>query len=97
MGALAERGRRAGRETAERFTLDDLPPASRGLLLGDVVAAGTPILLVHGLVDNRSVFTLLRRALRRRRGCRSRQRQRHAGQHLQPRTQPELPPSPLHA
>jgi pimeloyl-ACP methyl ester carboxylesterase len=41
-------------------------PASRGLLLGDVVAAGTPILLVHGLVDNRSVFTLLRRALRRR-------------------------------
>jgi triacylglycerol lipase len=66
MGALAEPGRRTGRETAERFTLDDLPPASRGLLLGDVVAAGTPILLVHGLVDNRSVFTLLRRALRRR-------------------------------
>ena len=27
---------------------------------------GTPILLVHGLVDNRSVFTLLRRRLRRR-------------------------------
>jgi pimeloyl-ACP methyl ester carboxylesterase len=34
--------------------------------MGDVVAAGTPILLVHGLVDNRSVFTLLRRTLRRR-------------------------------
>jgi len=66
MGALREPGRRTGRETADRFTLDDLPPASRGLLLGDVVAAGTPILLVHGLVDNRSVFTLLRRALRRR-------------------------------
>jgi hypothetical protein len=66
MGVLGEPGRRSGRETAERFTLDDLPPASRGLLLGDVVAAGTPILLVHGLVDNRSVFTLLRRALRRR-------------------------------
>ena len=34
--------------------------------MGDVVAAGTPIILVHGLVDNRSIFTLLRRALRRR-------------------------------
>ena len=66
MGVLREPGRRPGRETAERFTLDDLPPVQRGLLLGDVVAAGTPILLVHGLVDNRSVFTLLRRALRRR-------------------------------
>ena len=66
MGVLNEQRRRSGRETAERFTLDALPPASRGLLLGDVVAAGTPILLVHGLVDNRSVFTLLRRALRRR-------------------------------
>ena len=66
LGVLAEPGRRAGREQADRFTLADLPPVQRGLLLGDVVAAGTPILLVHGLVDNRSVFTLLRRALRRR-------------------------------
>ena len=54
------------REDQGRFTLSDLPPAQRGLLMGDVVAAGTPILLVHGLVDNRSIFTLLRRALRRR-------------------------------
>jgi hypothetical protein len=38
----------------------------RGLLMGDVVAAGTPIILLHGLIDNRSIFTLLRRALRRR-------------------------------
>ena len=66
LGVLREPGRRAGREQADRFTLADLPPVQRGLLLGDVVAAGTPILLVHGLVDNRSVFTLLRRALRRR-------------------------------
>ena len=66
LGMLGERGRGAGRETAERFTLDDLPPLQRGLLMGDVVAAGTPILLVHGLIDNRSTFTLLRRALRRR-------------------------------
>ena len=66
LGIAAERGREAGREAAERFTLSDLPPVQRGLLMGDVVAAGTPILLVHGLVDNRSIFTLLRRALRRR-------------------------------
>lgn len=66
LGVLAEKGRVSGREQAERFTLDDLSPVQRGLLMGDVVAAGTPILLVHGLVDNRSVFTVLRRALRRR-------------------------------
>jgi pimeloyl-ACP methyl ester carboxylesterase len=50
----------------ERFTLADLPPVHRGLLIGDVEAAGTPILLIHGLVDNRSIFTVLRRQLRRR-------------------------------
>jgi pimeloyl-ACP methyl ester carboxylesterase len=66
LGVLQEKSRSNARETAERFTLDDLPPVQRGLLLGDVVAAGTPILLVHGLVDNRSIFTLLRRALHRR-------------------------------
>lgn len=66
LGVLSDRTRPVGRESAERFTLDDLPPVQRGLLLGDVVAAGTPILLVHGLVDNRSVFTLLRRTLLRR-------------------------------
>ena len=65
-GLSAERRRERGRDELERFTLDDLPPLQRGLVMGDVVAAGTPILLVHGLVDNRSVFTLLRRALRRR-------------------------------
>jgi triacylglycerol lipase len=61
-GVAAERERRA----EERFTLTGLPPIRRGLLISDVEAAGTPILLVHGLVDNRSVFTWLRRALRRR-------------------------------
>lgn len=66
LGVLGEKARPDHRALADRFTLDDLPPVQRGLLLGDVVAAGTPILLVHGLVDNRSVFTLLRRALRRR-------------------------------
>jgi hypothetical protein len=47
-------------------TLDHLSPVQRGLLIGDVEAAGTPILLLHGWVDNRSIFTLLRRHLQRR-------------------------------
>lgn len=49
-----------------RFSVSQLPPVQRGLLIGDVEAAGTPILLVHGMVDNRSIFTLLRRGLLRR-------------------------------
>ena len=59
-------GRSTHREELERFTLGDLPPVQRGLLMGDVVAAGTPIILVHGLVDNSSIFVTLRRSLRRR-------------------------------
>jgi pimeloyl-ACP methyl ester carboxylesterase len=47
-------------------TLDRLSPVQRGLVLGDVEAAGTPIVLLHGWVDNRSIFTVLRRHLRRR-------------------------------
>jgi pimeloyl-ACP methyl ester carboxylesterase len=66
LGLSGERRRDKAREELDRFTLSDLPPVQRGLLMGDVVAAGTPIILVHGLVDNRSIFTLLRRALRRR-------------------------------
>ncbi|MCU0264511.1 MAG: alpha/beta fold hydrolase [Actinomycetia bacterium] len=53
------------REEAERFSLHGLPPVQRGLVIGDVEAAGTPILLVHGVTDNRSIFTVLRRGLRR--------------------------------
>ena len=48
------------------YTLTGCPPARRGLLGVDVAAATTPIVLVHGIVDNRSVFTMLRRGLRRR-------------------------------
>jgi triacylglycerol lipase len=66
LGITKERVRGGSREQLDRFSLADLPPVQRGLLIGDVVAAGTPIILVHGLVDNRSIFTLLRRALRRR-------------------------------
>ena len=45
--------------------VDDLSPEHRGLLLTDAAATATPVLLVHGMVDNRSIFTLLRRSLRR--------------------------------
>ena len=48
------------------YRVAPLAPAQRGLLARDVEAAGTPILLVHGMVDNRSVFALLQRGLRRR-------------------------------
>ncbi|MGH8970908.1 MAG: lipase family alpha/beta hydrolase, partial [Actinomycetes bacterium] len=61
MGLIAERARHESPRD-----LASLSPVQRGLLIGDVEAAGTPILLVHGLVDNRSIFTLLRRGLRRR-------------------------------
>ena len=63
-------GERVREETAQegtgRYRLDSLSPVHRGLVIGDVEATATPILLVHGLADNRSVFTVLRRALRRR-------------------------------
>lgn len=41
-------------------------PAVRALFAADPLAARTPVLLVHGLVDNRSVFAVARRSLRRR-------------------------------
>ena len=62
MGFVEERAR----VQQERNSLEGLPPAQRGLLVGDVLAAGTPIVLVHGIFDNRSIFALLRRGLRRR-------------------------------
>jgi hypothetical protein len=45
---------------------DGLSPAARALFADDPLAARVPVLLVHGMVDNRSVFTLMRRSLRRR-------------------------------
>jgi hypothetical protein len=41
-------------------------PAARALFADDPLAARTPVLLVHGLVDNRSVFSVMNRSLRRR-------------------------------
>jgi hypothetical protein len=41
-------------------------PGARALFAADPLAARIPVLLVHGLIDNRSVFTVMRRSLRRR-------------------------------
>ena len=61
-GLLAER---AALEDP-RYRTDTLSPLMRGLVTGDINAAGRPILLVHGIADNRSAFSVLRRTLRRR-------------------------------
>lgn len=53
-------------ESGDGYRTDTLPPGRRSLVVGDLEAAGTPVLLVHGIMDNRSVFTVFRRALRRR-------------------------------
>ncbi|WP_324274363.1 hypothetical protein [Blastococcus brunescens] len=42
------------------------PPTVRALFAADPLAARIPVLLVHGLVDNRSVFSVMERSLRRR-------------------------------
>ncbi len=50
----------------DRHTLGGLSPQQRGLVHYAVDAAATPILLVHGIVDNHTIFSSLERALRRR-------------------------------
>ncbi len=62
LGLLGSRAR----DHRDGYALDHLPPSQRGLAIHDVEAAHTPILLVHGMVDNRSIFTVLRRGLRKR-------------------------------
>jgi pimeloyl-ACP methyl ester carboxylesterase len=57
---------RHGADSQHAYRVEHLPPVQRGLVISDVEAAGTPILLVHGMADNRSIFTLLRLGLRRR-------------------------------
>ncbi|OAA18806.1 Alpha/beta hydrolase family protein [Frankia sp. EI5c] len=59
-------GRRRDDGPADHYRLADLTPLQRGLMTGDPTTAGTPVLLVHGLADNRSVFARLERSLRRR-------------------------------
>lgn len=58
-GAVSER-----LEEAAHLGVGHLSPVQRGLILSDVEAAGTPIICLHGVVDNRSIFTVLRRSLR---------------------------------
>jgi hypothetical protein len=41
-------------------------PGVRALFAADPLAARIPVVLVHGLIDNRSIFTVMRRGLRRR-------------------------------
>jgi len=48
------------------YRTDSLPPVKRSLVVADPTAAGTPILLIHGIMDNRSVFTVFAHELRRR-------------------------------
>ena len=50
----------------DRHTLVGLSPHQRSLVHYAVDAAATPILLVHGIVDNHTIFAPLERALRRR-------------------------------
>jgi hypothetical protein len=62
---LGHLGTRAS-DRRQGYRIGHLPPSQRGLVVHDVEAAHTPILLVHGMVDNRSIFTVLRRGLVRR-------------------------------
>jgi triacylglycerol lipase len=50
----------------DRYRPGAQPPAVRALFADDPLAAHIPVVLVHGLVDNRSIFTVMRRALKRR-------------------------------
>ena len=49
-----------------RFRTGGQSPAVRALFADDPLAARIPVVLVHGFVDNASIFTLMRRSLRRR-------------------------------
>ena len=51
-------------DEALHLGVSHLSPVQRGLIVGDVEAERTPIILIHGVIDNRSIFTLLRRSLR---------------------------------
>jgi pimeloyl-ACP methyl ester carboxylesterase len=64
LGLLGEDITVDGSHTANRT--ESLGLAQRSIVVSDMNATGTPILLVHGLMDNRSVFTVFRGALRKR-------------------------------
>jgi hypothetical protein len=49
-----------------RIRPGEQPAAVRALFAADPLAARIPVVLVHGLIDNRSVFSVMRRNLRKR-------------------------------
>lgn len=51
-------------DEASNMGVSHLSPVQRGQMINDIEAAGTPIIMIHGVIDNRSIFTLLRRTLR---------------------------------
>jgi len=51
---------------SQRHDMNGLSPEQRGLFHYRVDAAETPIVLVHGIIDNHATFTVLEYALRRR-------------------------------
>ena len=53
-------------DAPRHHTLSGLSPEQRGLFHFDLAAAETPILLVHGIIDNHVTFTVMERSLRRR-------------------------------
>ncbi|HST82394.1 MAG TPA: alpha/beta fold hydrolase [Kineosporiaceae bacterium] len=59
LGVLRERT-----AEVERYGYQDLTPRQRSLIVTNVEASSTPILLVHGMIDNRTIFTVLTRRLR---------------------------------
>lgn len=66
--ALYPIGARAPRRGSEGhgYRIEHLSPTQRGRLVAGLVESGTPILLLHGMADNHSIFALLRRGLMRR-------------------------------
>lgn len=50
---------------SDRYHLRGLAPAQRGMFHHNIEAAGAPILLVHGIIDNHAIFKVLKRRLRR--------------------------------
>ncbi len=56
----------ANRSAHGHYSFRGFTPAQRGLVHHGVDTAATPILLVHGIADNHSIFTVMYRALRRR-------------------------------
>jgi triacylglycerol lipase len=64
LGLLSTSSRAA--DGRRRHDLSGLSPEQRGLFHYRVEAAETPIVLVHGIIDNHAIFTVMEYALRRR-------------------------------